>query len=331
MSLTEKNLSSLDAAPCDSPLVNWNAIRDYARLARVDHWFKNVFMLPGTALAILFLHIPLVRAVWPTLIAILSTCLLASANYVINEWLDAEFDRHHPRKRFRPSAAGRIKASLVALEYLALMGVGLALAALLSPEFVFWAVALLVMGVLYNVRPFRLKDKVYLDVLTESVNNPLRLLLGWSAIAPGILPPSSSLLTYWFGGAFLMAVKRYAEYRSIGNPKQAALYRRSLGYYTEKKLLLSAFFYALTSALFLGVFLIKYRIEFLLTFPLFALLFVWYLALGMRPHSTTQHPEKLYLEKGFLAYVVVLCVTVFVLFIVDIPSLQVLTESVIYR
>lgn len=187
------------------------------------------------------------------------------------------------------------------------------------------------MGGLYNVRPFRLKDKVYLDVLTESINNPLRLLLGWSAIASGVLPPSSILLAYWLGGAFLMAVKRFAEYRSIGNPEKASLYRRSFQHYTEENLLLSAFFYALCSALFLGIFLVKYRIEFLLTFPLFALLFVWYLAIGIKPHSPTQHPEKLYQETGFLAYIAVMCVAVALLFFVDIPLLHVLTESVRYE
>ena len=44
------------------------------------------------------------------------------------------------------------------------------------------AAALWIMGCLYNFSPVRTKDVPYLDVLTESINNPLRLLLGWSAI-----------------------------------------------------------------------------------------------------------------------------------------------------
>jgi hypothetical protein len=31
-------------------------------------------------------------------------------HYTINRWLDGEFDRHHPVKKFRPSAAGQITA-----------------------------------------------------------------------------------------------------------------------------------------------------------------------------------------------------------------------------
>lgn len=303
---------------------------DYLRLARFDHWFKNLFMLPGVALAVLLIGLPPGLALVPTLIALLSTGFIASANYVINEWLDAEFDRHHPLKKGRPSALGRIEARFVYLEYVVFVALGLGLGALLTREFVLFSVLLLVMGVLYNVRPFRSKDRVFLDVLSESVNNPLRLLLGWSAVASGVLPPSSILLAYWMGGAFLMAMKRFAEYRFIDDPSRAGLYRRSFRYYTEETLLLSSFFYALSSAFFLGVFLIKYRVEFLLSLPLFALLFVWYVHIAMKPHSASQTPEKLYREPGFVAYVVLLIAVVAALFVIDIPSLGILMEPLRY-
>ena len=79
---------------------------------------------------------------------------------------------------------------------------------------------LLVMGLVYNVEPVRSKDKAYIDVLSESINNPLRLLLGWSAIIDSALPPISVLVSYWMGGAYLMAIKRYAEFLDL---KQIAL------------------------------------------------------------------------------------------------------------
>jgi len=186
------------------------------------------------------------------------------------------------------------------------------------------------MGILYNVSPFRTKDRVYLDVLSESFNNPLRFLLGWTAITSQVFPPSSILLAYWMGGGFLMAVKRYAEYRFINDPKKAGSYRRSFKVYTEKTLLLSSFFYAITSCFFLGIFLIKYRIEFLLSFPLFALLFVWYLGIGMKPLSPTQSPEKFYQEKNFMIYLIFLCLVVSLLFVIDIPFLHKLVEPLTY-
>jgi len=304
---------------------------EYIKIARIDHWFKNVFMLPGTALALIFTNRPLTEVIWPMIIGILSVCFIASANYVINEWLDAEFDQYHPIKKNRPSVGNnKLQAKYVYLEYIIFIILGLSLGLLLSIEFNIFLVALLIMGVVYNVKPFRTKEKAYVDVLSESINNPLRFLLGWSAIVTGSLPPSSALLAYWMGGAFLMAVKRYAEYRFIGDPEQAALYRRSFKVYTEEKLLISSFFYALSSTFFLGIFLIKYRIEFFLSFPFFALLFAWYLSIGQKTHSPTQNPEKLYTEKKFILYVIFLCIIVALLFFIDIPWLQVLVERVEY-
>ena len=305
-------------------------IQEYVKIARPDHWFKNIFMLPGAALALLLTDISFTQIGVPLFIGLLSTCLIASANYVINEWLDAEFDRYHPVKKHRPSAIGRIEAKFVYIEYALLIVAGLFLASLLTMEFVYFSILLLVMGVLYNVRPFRTKEVCFLDVLSESVNNPIRLLLGWSAIISSQLPPSSILLAYWMGGAFLMAMKRYAEYRFIDDPDRAALYRASFKNYTEQSLLLSSFFYALSSVFFLGIFLVKYRIEFVLSFPLFALLFTWYLAIAMKPYSSTQKPEKLYKEKKFVLYVVFLSIVVSALFFVDIPLLEMLVEPISY-
>jgi len=306
------------------------ALSDYLRIARIDHWFKNVFMLPGIALALLFRPVPVVDVFLPMLVGILGTCLIASANYVINEWLDREFDRHHPVKHHRPSVSGALKPTLVYLEYFLLALIGLVLAQIISHQFFAFSVALLIMGILYNVRPFRTKEKPYLDVLSESVNNPLRLLLGWSIFMHDSLPPSSIVLAYWMGGAFLMGVKRYSEYRFINDPERAVLYRKSFQSYTEQTLLLSSFFYALLSSFFLAVFLIKYRIEFVLSFPAFALLFVWYLAIGMRPESAAKDPEKIYREPKFVCFVFLLCMLVAILFFVDVPFLNILTERLQY-
>lgn len=285
-------------------------------------------MLPGAALAVVLSDIPFSAiSMTPLIMGIVAACFLSSANYTINEWLDAEFDRHHPVKKSRPSARGCIRGPLVYIQWLAFASAGLFFSSLLSVQFFLFATAFLVMGLFYNVRPIRTKDVLYLDVLSESLNNPLRFLLGWAAIASNAIPPSSILLAYWMGGAYLMAVKRYAEYRFIGDPALAGRYRRSFRYYSEESLLLSAFFYALSATFFLGVFLIKYRVEFLLAIPFLALLFVWYLKIGMRADSVTQKPEQLYKETYFILYVVFLTVLILLLFLIDMPWLNFLIEQ----
>ncbi|MGE9290534.1 MAG: UbiA prenyltransferase family protein [Puniceicoccales bacterium] len=299
----------------------------YLRIARPDHWFKNVFMLPGTGLAFLLVGELTGMFVFHFILGVVATCLLASANYVINEYLDAEFDRFHPVKSKRPSVQGKIEAKWVILEYLALGLVGLGIACYLGKLFFVVSVFFLFMGFLYNVRPFRLKERVIVDVLSESINNPIRLVLGWAIVEKTFLPPSSVLLAYWFGGAFLMAVKRYSEYSSIDDPERAGLYRRSFQKYTKNILLLSSFFYAMNSALFLGVFLIKYRIEFLLVFPFLAILFTWYLWFGLKQDGVAENPEEMYKRKWFVLYTGFVCLLIVFLFLVDIPSLSIFLEE----
>jgi 4-hydroxybenzoate polyprenyltransferase len=182
------------------------------------------------------------------------------------------------------------------------------------------------MGIFYNVKPFRLKDKPYLDILSESLNNPIRLLLGWHMVVDTTLPPSSLILSFWMGGAFLMTVKRFAEIRSV---KKTLLkkYRASFEYYTENLLLLKSFFYSLMTTFFLGIFLVKYRIEYLITFPFLSLLFVYYLSIGLSKNSITQTPEKLYKNK-FLNLIVLINILVFLIAtIYDFQNIKILTKS----
>ena len=300
-------------------------MNNYVSIARPDHWFKNIFMLPGIALAIILDNVSFgPQLILDLVIAIIATCAVASANYTINEWLDAETDKFHPIKKSRPSVQGGVNALGVYSQWTLLSIIGIGLALSLNKQFALYALALLVMGLVYNVKPIRSKDRVHLDTLSESINNPLRFMLGWSAVDTQLLPPASILIIYWMGGAYLMAIKRYAEYRHIGDAEQAALYRRSFKFYSEESLLLAAFFYALTAAFFTGVFLIKYRVEYILAIPLLALLFVWYLWIGMRADSVTQNPERLYKERGFLVYLSFCFLVFLVLTFVDVPVLNTL-------
>jgi 4-hydroxybenzoate polyprenyltransferase len=304
----------------------------YVAMARPDHWIKNIFVLPGAAVGLLLTHRGLDAAMSITIVgALIATCLAASANYTVNEYLDAAYDRFHPSKQHRPAVLGLVGPRLTSVQYVVLASASLWIAWMIATSLCIVAAILLIMGIAYNVPPLRTKDRAYLDVLSESVNNPLRFLIGWFAIDSTQFPPSSILLSYWMGGAFLMAVKRYSEYRRIGNPIQAGLYRRSFARYTEATLHLSALFYAVTSSFFLGVFLIKYRVEFLLTFPFFALLFTWYMAIGLRPESAAQAPEKLYREGRFLSFVAFLVILVCVLFFVDLPFMRFLMAPVAFH
>lgn len=286
---------------------------DYASIARPDHWFKNVFMVIGIVLAY-FYRPDLLSEFdpWLPVLAFIATCLVASSNYVINEILDAPTDLSHPTKHQRPIPSGRVKLPIAYMEWLLLAVLGLGLSYMINWPFFLAACALWVMGLIYNIRPMRSKDLPYVDVLSESVNNPLRLALGWFVVSASAIPPLSLLISYWMVGAFFMASKRFAEYRSIGDHERAAAYRASFRHYDENRLLISMFFYATAAALFLGVFIIRYHLELLLSIPLIAGFFASYLRVALKPESAAQAPEKLYREVGLMIYLVI-CLAAFLL------------------
>ena len=295
-------------------------MKNYIKIARPDHWVKNAFILPGVIIGILLTNFTFTSDfVLKLIVGFMATCFIASANYVINEWLDAEFDKYHPTKKNRPVVSENMKFSLVMLEYAVLIILGVLLSLVVGKMFLYMELWLLIMGVLYNVKPIRTKDIPYLDVLSESINNMIRLLLGWFIVTSEFQPPISILIGYWFAGAFLMATKRFAEYRMIGDPSVAGLYRKSFIKYTEVSLLVSSFFYAMCATFFIGVFMIKYRIEYILAMPFVFGLFCFYLAIAFKPDSAVQKPEKLYREKKLLCYIAILVVVLVILTFVDIP------------
>jgi len=295
-------------------------IRPYIAIARIDHWFKNSFMLLGVVLAVFYEpSVATLSSLWPLGIGVLATCLVASSNYVLNELLDARQDRQHPDKKHRPVPSGLVRSGWAYVEWLVLAAMGFTLALAVNRLFFYAALWLWVMGVLYNVPPIRTKEWPYVDVLSESINNPIRLLLGWFALVTTHVPPLSLAIAYWMLGAFFMAMKRFAEYRHIGDPRVAAAYRRSFRYYTEERLLGSLFFYATACALFAGIFIVRYHLELILFAPLGAGMFAYYFHLSLLPNSPVQNPEHLYRQRGFLAYMILCTVIFLVLMFTSIP------------
>ena len=290
---------------------------------RVDHWFKNLFVLPGVFVAVA-LEPRLVDRQLPVhiVLGLIATSLIASSNYVINELLDARHDVMHPDKNSRPVPSGRVSVKIAYLQWLVLAVVWLGVASFVSTAFTVTMVMFWGMGCAYNIPPLRAKDRPYLDVLSEGFNNPLRLLGGWYLAGATSWLPISLFLSYWMIGCYFMTMKRYAELCQIDDRERAVAYRPSFTKYSEHGLLVVVMFYGSASMLFFGAFIMRYRMELILAFPMVSLFMARYLSLGLREDSVVQRPERLYREAPLMAVLLACIVLIGILFFVDVPLLH---------
>jgi 4-hydroxybenzoate polyprenyltransferase len=300
---------------------------NFYSILRIEHWFKNIIIFPGIiAGAILKKNLIFNESLFLEIIlCIISTSLIASSNYLINEYLDRKEDKYHPIKKKRFFVKKKISFFYIFLIYLFFIFLGFLFSKNFSTAYKVILFIFVLCGIFYNVWPFRLKNYPIVDVLFESINNVIRFLLGWLIILPNQFPPISLILAFWMGGAYLMNVKRFAEYRFINNSKIAGLYRKSFIFYTENFLLIMSFLYALFTIFFTTIFLIKYKIEFIISMPFVSILFAYYLKLGLDKESLTQNPEKLYKSKELIIILILVIISLLFCAIINLPILNILT------
>lgn len=283
---------------------------EYLKIWRIEHWLKNIFIVFGHAVAIVLFH----QLEWTTTmlgtaaLSLIPACLIASANYILNEILDAPFDRLHPTKKLRGIPAGKVKVGWLWWHFAALIVAGFALAWwwFPNPGYIIALALLLFSGLVYNIPPVRLKDRAFLDVIAESFNNPVRLWLGWYALLPAQVlaaPPISITMAWWFFGALLMTGKRYAEFRFIGDQELSGRYRKSFQTYDANKLIIAMITYANLFCFCTGIAMASYPAlhNLVLVFPMIVLAVIAYFHHAMSETGARLEPEKLLQNKGVVA------------------------------
>jgi 4-hydroxybenzoate polyprenyltransferase len=152
-------------------------LRAAIKTGRPHEWIKNVLVFAGLLFSGKFDQ---PHEVLEATLAFVSFCAISSAGYFVNDLIDVELDRKHPKKRFRPLAAGQLSegAAMAIAPLLAAGAIGLAFAT------VNWQVGLMVIG--YGVAQVAyslgLKQVVIIDVMTLAGLFILRVAAGASAV-----------------------------------------------------------------------------------------------------------------------------------------------------
>src|SRR5688572_31616348 len=117
MTITTTATSPITAPPAQTPAAR-PTLRGHVAIMRIDDWVKQVFVLPGIAIALTsdVTHIT-TSAWWTVPLGMVAVCLVSSSNYVINEVLDAPSDRSHPIKRHRPVPSGKVNVRLAYFQW----------------------------------------------------------------------------------------------------------------------------------------------------------------------------------------------------------------------
>jgi 4-hydroxybenzoate polyprenyltransferase len=173
---------------------------------RVHQWAKNVLIF----LPLLLSHRITAAGFMTAGAAFFCFSFIASANYIVNDLLDIESDRHHPRKRLRPFAAGDLSVVNGMATAIVLIAASCALLPLLPGAFALWLLFYVCSTSAYS---FYLKRVPLVDVLVLSALYTLRMLAGGAATNTTISPWLSSFAIFLF--LSLAMVKRFSELANL--------------------------------------------------------------------------------------------------------------------
>ncbi len=196
-------------------------LRSWLKAIRLHQWAKNTLIF----LPLLLAHAWSPGLVAGAVVAFFSFGLCASATYIVNDLLDLEADRQHPRKRRRPFASGDLSALSGCVVVLLFLAVSFLLALLvprviieLSPQlllhfphrFLAWLGIYLVTTLAYSLR---LKRAVLVDVIVLSGLYTIRIIAGSAATGIAVSTWLAGFSIFFF--LSLAFVKRFAELENL--------------------------------------------------------------------------------------------------------------------
>ena len=193
----------------------------FINMLRPTQWLKNlmIFFPPLLAGQILLPGL-LARGIAP----FSAFCLVSSAGYILNDFLDRTLDARHPKKRLRPIPSGAVNIFSAKIILFLLLIVGLILAALTSSRFLLLLLLYFLISASYSLF---FKALPLIDIFCISAGFLVRIQAGGELFKIPISP--WLFLTVFLLSVFLSTGKRLGELRSLGD--KAGEHRASLAHY----------------------------------------------------------------------------------------------------
>lgn len=198
-------------------------IKDYLSLFRIPQWIKNLFVfVPIMFAQKLFDSGYFITALEGFLIFSLTSSIV----YTINDTVDAEADKLHPKKKTRPIASGKISKGGAVTAAIVLAAIVITSLTFYNLHFIISVASYLLLNILYS---FYLKHVVLLDVFSIAAGFMLRVVGGAFIIDVEI--SSWLILTTLFISLFLGVMKRHSELVRFKNSDNADT-RKVLAFYS---------------------------------------------------------------------------------------------------
>ncbi|MBI2410431.1 MAG: decaprenyl-phosphate phosphoribosyltransferase [Candidatus Kerfeldbacteria bacterium] len=190
---------------------------------RANHWIKNLLIFAPLFFAVEFFS---VQNVYHTALLFFAFSFLASSIYIINDIADYEKDRHHPKKKFRPIAAGQISIRQGQWIAFLLLLIVIALATQLNARVDIILFLYFCMNISYS---FFLKHIPVIEIFFVAFMYLLRVKAGGELLNIYISP--WLILVTFFLALFLIIGKRRAEFKAVAGSEHQT--RVVLNKYTD--------------------------------------------------------------------------------------------------
>jgi 4-hydroxybenzoate polyprenyltransferase len=198
-------------------------IKNYFKLLRAPQWIKNFFVFVPLVFS---QHLFEKNYFILVLSGFAVFCFTSSIVYIINDIIDADLDRVHPVKKFRPIASGKIskmKALTIAIILFVIVGISLTE---FNTGFAIMVFSYFLLNIFYS---FSIKHIVLLDIFSIAAGFIIRVVAGGLIINVAI--SSWLLLTTMFISLFLAVIKRQSELK-LSSEDTASVTRKVLSSYS---------------------------------------------------------------------------------------------------